>query len=110
MLDGGVEDAVAHANYYAVIDPLECQACGACVDRCQVDAISDETGISVVDRDRCIGCGLCVTGCTYEVAHLVRKPAEEIVEPPEHFGLWEQARLANREQMAVEEFEEAVVS
>ena len=59
----GLEDSVAHANYYAVIDPDLCAGCGTCIERCQVHAIRDEDGVSVVDRERCIGCGLCVTGC-----------------------------------------------
>ena len=35
----GIEKSVAAANYYAVIDPGQCKACGTCVKRCQMQAI-----------------------------------------------------------------------
>jgi NAD-dependent dihydropyrimidine dehydrogenase PreA subunit len=48
--------------YEAVIDQDSCTACGICVDRCPVGAVSiaDTAGI---DRDRCLGCGLCSGTC-----------------------------------------------
>lgn len=92
----GVEDSVAHANYYAIIDPDLCQGCGACVDRCQVHAVSQHDASAVVNREQCIGCGLCVTGCPNDAAKLQRKPDGEIVNPPVDFGTWEQERLLNR--------------
>jgi NAD-dependent dihydropyrimidine dehydrogenase PreA subunit len=92
----GVETSVAHANYFAVIDPEACLGCGACVTRCQVAAIYEADGVSVVDRPRCIGCGLCVTGCPNGVARLERKPAAEIIHPPADFAAWEHERLRNR--------------
>ncbi|MCJ7456485.1 4Fe-4S binding protein [Candidatus Bathyarchaeota archaeon] len=94
--DFGIEDSVAQANYFAVIDPEECLGCGTCIDRCQVHAISDKDGVSVVDRKRCIGCGLCVTGCPNNVAKLQRKPGSESVEPPADFSAWSRQRLLNR--------------
>ena len=72
------------SNYRAVVDPEPCTACGACILRCPVDAISEDPshpkpdvvkihragdepervpGAAVVDRDKCIGCGVCVIGC-----------------------------------------------
>ncbi len=94
--DWGIENSVAHANYYAVIDPDECRGCGTCIERCQVHAISEQDGVAVVDRKQCIGCGLCVTGCPNHVAELQLKPKEEIVDPPEDFAAWEHERLGNR--------------
>ncbi|HCM96879.1 MAG: hypothetical protein A2X25_05470 [Chloroflexi bacterium GWB2_49_20] len=92
----GLENSVAFANYYAVIDPLTCNNCGTCIERCQVKAISEGDGYSVVDVEHCIGCGLCVTGCPNDVAVLVRKPEAEMIHPPADFGDWEHARLHNR--------------
>jgi electron transport complex protein RnfB len=92
----GIENSVAYANYYAIINPDECVGCGVCIERCQVDAISEQDGIAVVDRQRCIGCGLCVTGCPNDVARLQRKPDDEIVHPPKNFATWEHERLHNR--------------
>lgn len=92
----GIENSVARANYYAVIDPDLCAGCGTCIDRCQVEAIIEEDGFSVVVRERCIGCGLCVTGCPDGVAQLVRKLEAEIVHPPADFATWERERLRQR--------------
>jgi Na+-translocating ferredoxin:NAD+ oxidoreductase subunit B len=92
----GVENSVAYANYYAVIDPQFCANCGNCIERCQVSAISEGEGFSVVDRKRCIGCGLCVSGCPNSVVRLERKPEAEIVHPPKDFATWEHERLHNR--------------
>jgi ferredoxin len=96
ITEHGIETSVAHANYFAVIDPDTCLGCGACVTRCQVAAISEADGVSVVDRLRCIGCGLCVTGCPSGAARLERKPDAEIVQPPANFAAWEHERLHHR--------------
>jgi NAD-dependent dihydropyrimidine dehydrogenase PreA subunit len=92
----GIDNSVAHANYFAVIDPESCLGCGTCIERCQVHAIAEKEGIAVVERERCIGCGLCVTGCPNNVANLQRKPNKEIVDPPTDFAEWECERLRNR--------------
>ena len=96
ITDWGIEESVAYANYYSVIYGDECTGCGACVERCQVKAISQNGEVAVVDQKACIGCGLCVSGCPSEAARLVRKAADEIVEPPVDFAAWEQERLRNR--------------
>ena len=96
ITDWGIENSVAHANYYAVINADECLNCGICRKRCQVHAISEKDGVSVVDRKKCIGCGLCGTGCPNGVARLEKKPESEIVSPPTDFETWEHQRLHNR--------------
>lgn len=96
ITDWGIENSVAYANYYAVIDAGECLGCGICRNRCQVQAISEKGGVSVVNRKKCIGCGLCVTGCPNGVAKLEKKPESEIVDPPADFEAWEHSRLRNR--------------
>lgn len=92
----GVENSVACANYFAVIDADECAGCGTCAERCQVGAISCPDKVAVVDRQRCIGCGLCATGCPNQAARIVRKPENEMVHPPLDFGTWEEERQHNR--------------
>jgi ferredoxin len=96
ITDWGIENSVASANYYAVIDADECLGCGICRQRCQVHAISEKEGVSVVDRKKCIGCGLCATGCPNGVAKLEKKSESEIVNPPADFEAWEHERLRNR--------------
>ncbi len=95
----GIENSVAAANYFAVIDPQACQGCGLCVNRCHMKAITVHEGIAVVDRGKCIGCGLCVTGCALAGVQLERKPEEAIIHPPKNFNIWEQDRLKNRESI-----------
>ena len=91
----GIENSVAKANYYAVVDADECNACGICEDRCQVNACT-VADVATIDLARCIGCGLCVTGCDSEAVRLERRPDAEIIRPPEDFKAWEEQRLRNR--------------
>ena len=76
--------ASVKSNYFAQIDGEECTGCEICLDRCQMKAITIEDDIAVLDRDRCIGCGLCVTTCPSEAASLVKKPEDQLYEPPEN--------------------------
>ena len=71
------------SNFYAAVDRVTCQGCGACVKRCQVAAVSvsPKRQSAVVNRDRCIGCGICVPACPTQSITLVKKPAE--VRPPQ---------------------------
>ena len=52
-----------NAIFESIIDEKLCIACGNCIDRCPVKAISIED-YAVVDRDLCIGCGLCASNCS----------------------------------------------
>ena len=71
------------SNYYALVDSDLCAACGTCLDRCQMEAITiGPEEVAEVNLDRCIGCGLCVTTCTTEAMSLQLKPEEERREPP----------------------------
>jgi ferredoxin len=92
----GIENSVAKANYYAVVEAEECNGCGTCEERCQVRACVVEGDVAVVDLAKCIGCGLCVTGCPSEAVKLERKPDEEIINPPADYRTWEQERLRSR--------------
>ncbi len=76
---------VVHTNYYAEVAMEDCDACEACADRCQMDAI--EVGDAArVDRERCIGCGLCVTECPVDAMTLKQKaPADRYVPPKNTF-------------------------
>jgi ferredoxin len=41
----------------------DCTNCGACVDACAVDAISEGDTKHVIDPDVCAECGACVDVC-----------------------------------------------
>ncbi len=91
----GIEQSVAKANYYAVVDLEQCNGCGICEERCQVNACSVDD-IATIDLTKCIGCGLCVTGCPTDAVELKLRPDAEIIHPPENYKAWEQQRLRNR--------------
>lgn len=70
------------SNYFAQVDTEACVGCETCLDRCQMEAIHMEDDKAVIDLDRCIGCGLCVTTCDTGAMELVRKPDQDLYEPP----------------------------
>jgi electron transport complex protein RnfB len=74
---------LVHTNYYAQVDEEACIACEACVDRCQMDAITvDES--AQVNLERCIGCGLCVTDCPTDAMLLKQKAQDSHYVPPKN--------------------------
>ena len=73
---------MVQSNYFARVDDQECTGCETCLERCQMDAIEVEDGIAEIIFNRCIGCGLCVTTCPVDAIELVKKPEEELYEPP----------------------------
>jgi len=92
----GIKHSVARANYHAVVDPEQCNGCGICEDRCQVNACS-VADVVTIDLTKCLGCGLCVTGCLSEAVTLKLRPDAEIIPPPDNYKAWEQQRLRNRD-------------
>jgi NAD-dependent dihydropyrimidine dehydrogenase PreA subunit/DNA-binding Lrp family transcriptional regulator len=74
--------AMAASSFFAACNPEECQTCGVCVDRCQMEALKlDAEGLKL-DLARCIGCGLCVSTCPTDSLSLVRKPDTEQPDVP----------------------------
>ena len=50
------------------IDPEKCEMCGACVDACATQALTEvktqgEKGHIAVDADLCVDCGACLSEC-----------------------------------------------
>ena len=72
------------SNYFAVVNPEECEACETCIDRCQMEALSIVNDVSTVNLDRCIGCGLCVETCSSDAIQLKKKEIE--IAPPKDAG------------------------
>lgn len=73
--------AVAHTSFYAEVLADNCTACGICVERCPMDAmtVGDK---AVVNRDRCIGCGVCAGACTLGAVELRQKDGPDRYVPP----------------------------
>jgi len=56
---------------------LTCTGCGACIERCQMEAVYLVNEEVFHDPDRCIGCGLCVSTCPRDSISLQRKTKAE---------------------------------
>jgi ferredoxin len=70
------------SNYYAQVISELCTGCGACVDKCQMDAIVVTDEKSTINLDRCIGCGVCTVHCPASAITLFRKAETRI--PPKN--------------------------
>ncbi|UCD83710.1 MAG: 4Fe-4S binding protein, partial [Deltaproteobacteria bacterium] len=68
------------SSFQSKINPDLCNACGTCLERCQIEAIKEGEEVMEVDLARCIGCGLCVPSCPEEAITLIEKP--EVAAPP----------------------------
>jgi ferredoxin len=72
--------AFFNTNYYVEADGPRCEGCGACLARCQMDAISLDTGVAVVAASHCIGCALCLDTCPSGALEMRRKASPKV--PP----------------------------
>jgi electron transport complex protein RnfB len=63
--------------FLARAEPENCEGCGVCVARCQMEALTLGDDHVILDSNRCIGCGLCVSTCPTGTLTLVRKPASK---------------------------------
>lgn len=82
-------DAADSASRYFIKYTAEtCLRCGACAERCPMQAISmdEETGLPLVDHS-CVGCGQCVGICPTNSRILNRKPDARVHDYAE--DLWE---------------------
>ena len=61
---------VAPSSFVVEFDSANCTACSACVDRCQMGALTNAGGEIVFNRERCIGCGLCISYCSMGLLEL----------------------------------------
>ncbi|TXT64744.1 MAG: CoB--CoM heterodisulfide reductase iron-sulfur subunit A [Promethearchaeota archaeon] len=72
------------SNYYARINSDQCDGCGVCLDRCQMDAITPKSEIFTISKRRCIGCGNCIDYCPNGAIQL--KVKRSLYVPPETGG------------------------
>ncbi|MGD9974172.1 MAG: 4Fe-4S binding protein [Desulfatirhabdiaceae bacterium] len=74
---------IVFSNYIAQIDTESCVGCGACIDRCQMHALTlNDREEAEINPDRCIGCGLCVTTCPSDALSLAQKTGDLFRVPP----------------------------
>lgn len=76
---------VVVSSFVAKHDSEACVGCGVCLDRCQMQAITEENDKVSLNADRCIGCGLCVSTCPTGALSLARKPEAAQREIPATF-------------------------
>ena len=70
-------------NYFSSVDEEQCTGCGACIERCQMEALQiNDNNVATVLSDRCIGCGLCIKTCPTGALTLVRKAEVQYRTPP----------------------------
>lgn len=67
-----------NAIFESTIEKELCIACGSCIERCPVKAISLED-IATVNRNLCLGCGLCASICSEQA--IILKLREDNEEP-----------------------------
>jgi len=58
------------ADWVITIDNDACVGCGACIDRCWMEALKMDGDIPVRDFNRCIGCGICRYVCPTDAMKL----------------------------------------
>lgn len=85
---------LARSSVVAHVDADACGSCGACVDRCPMEAIADAGDGHEVRAERCIGCGVCATGCPAEAIRLRERPDAEL--PPAGLMDWVVERTSSR--------------
>ncbi|OGP56024.1 MAG: hypothetical protein A2V67_13855 [Deltaproteobacteria bacterium RBG_13_61_14] len=74
--------------FQAKIDPELCSNCGACLDRCQIEALREGEKVTEVIDGRCIGCGLCVADCPEEAIALEPRPGAQ-PPPQDMYEVWD---------------------
>jgi electron transport complex protein RnfB len=61
------------ADWVIDIDKDACIGCGACIDRCWMEALKMDGDVAVRDFIRCIGCGICRCVCPTDAMKIVRR-------------------------------------
>jgi len=83
MKSSTMPSMAASSNYLLRVDQERCVACGECVERCHMGALSVDIKGAQVDPNRCVGCGVCANFCPSEALCLVGRENRE--EPLENF-------------------------
>jgi Pyruvate/2-oxoacid:ferredoxin oxidoreductase delta subunit/DNA-binding MarR family transcriptional regulator len=73
-----IHHAVSPSRFIARIDRRQCNGCGVCAERCQVQAVNmvTEQGKqkAIVDQQSCLGCSVCVAGCKQGALAMTQRP------------------------------------
>lgn len=81
-LISGVESSVKREAYYGmdkcVINPLKCDNCGICREKCRFNAIDKVDGKFKINKYNCEGCGVCKLVCPNNAISFAENIAGEI--------------------------------
>ncbi len=84
-------------SFIAKLEPETCEGCWTCLERCQMEALTEKDDCVALNSDRCMGCGLCVSTCPSGALTLVRKPDSQGTHTPDTFNdTW---RIISQTQM-----------
>jgi len=72
-------DLTAHR---AVVNEVDCVGCGACVDRCNFNAITIVDDKSTIDENLCCGCGVCTITCPNDAIDIAKTDLRKLYLPP----------------------------
>ena len=98
MADLGIANVVARSAFVNIVDETLCIGCEECLAYCQFDALAlTDAFVMEVHSHRCVGCGVCVPSCDEGALSLVRRPEEEIKEPPPTILDWGMERAQVRD-------------
>ncbi len=70
------------SNYTIEFREDRCNQCLICMERCPMEALTEEGETISINYHRCIGCGLCTTTCDPKALTLQIKPDDKIKGPP----------------------------
>ncbi|MGB6420831.1 MAG: 4Fe-4S binding protein [Anaerolineales bacterium] len=70
-------------SFISQLDSELCDGCWDCLERCQMQALTEDDDRVSLNTERCIGCGLCVTTCPSGALTLMRKPDRFQTQVPE---------------------------
>jgi ferredoxin len=97
------------SNYRLKINPVTCRACGLCVQRCPVQALSLEDSAPAKNKqgkaaalrnpDQCLGCGVCVHKCPSQ--SLILELREKIQLPPKDREEWRERWIMDQKQAEI---------
>lgn len=78
-------NTITGSSYYAKVDTEDCIACGICVVRCPMKAVTVKKNKepAEVDEEQCLGCGVCQPTCPVDAIELELR--EDVSRPSEYF-------------------------
>jgi ferredoxin len=91
----GILNAVAASSFINTVDADLCNACSACLEGCQFNALRLEQ-VMTVDPLHCVGCGVCVPLCPEGALSLVHRADYASSPPPVDMAEWRRQRAAAR--------------